>query len=161
MDRTKSTFVIANLAVISLLALLLASLLTIQLASPSEGLRTADRKPLLSWKGMQGEFVVSIDDDPGFASPATARVAGNSYAPSSELGFGTYYWKVESGAISSGVGTFTVASSVIVTRNESGVSNAGNAEILLSGPSFTGAFVLAVNESAEIGENENVMAEQA
>jgi hypothetical protein len=161
MDRAKITFATMNLMVIGLLAVLLVNLLTVQLVYPNNRLKTTDRKPVFRWIGIQSDFTLSLDDDPGFASPLTQEVASNSYALTSELEFGTYYWKVESGPFSSGVGRFTVISSVVVSRNESEIANEGNTPLLLGSPSITGAFVLGVNESVEIGEDANVKAEQA
>ena len=160
-DKNKIAFVIPYMAEIAVLSLLLVNLLTIQLVYPDQRLKTADRNPLLSWNGMQGDFVVFLDDNPEFASPATANVAGNSYKWGKELDFGTYYWKVESGPFSSSVGKFAVVSSVVLSRSENEVKNEGNTEAVITAPSITGAFMLGVNESVEIGEKENVKAEQA
>lgn len=161
MDKNKASFVILNLAVMAVLALLFINLLTIQLVYPNQRLKTTDRKPLFAWNGMQGDFVIFLDDNPKFASPVTAKVTGNSYTPGKELDFGTYYWRVESGPFSSGVGRFTVVSSVVLSRNEKEVKNEGNTPVFVHNPGITGAFVLGVNESIALGEEENVKAEQA
>ncbi|MCX6818170.1 MAG: hypothetical protein NTU57_04925 [Candidatus Aenigmarchaeota archaeon] len=161
MDRNKIAFGAMNVMVIGLLAVLLANLITIQLVYPNHKLTTADRTPVFMWIGMQSDFTLSLDDNKDFSSPVTAKVDGNSYAFPSELGIGTYYWKVESGPFSSGTGKFTVMSSVVVSRNESNLKNEGNVPLSVQAPSITGAFVLGVEESIDIGAEENVKAEQA
>jgi hypothetical protein len=161
MDRNKITFAVMNVMMIGLLAVLLANLVTIQLVYPNHRLATSERKPVFRWIGMQSDFTLSLDDNKGFSSPATFEVDGNSYAFASELEFGTYYWKVESGPFSSGTGKFTVVSSVVVSRNESNLKNEGNVPLSVQAPSITGAFVLGVEESVDIGAGENVKAEQA
>jgi hypothetical protein len=161
MDPGKMSFVAGSLVTIAILAVLLFNLLTIQLVSPGDRLKITDRTPVFEWSGMQAEYVILVDDNADFTSPISANVEGNSYRPDRGLDFGTYYWKVGSGPFSSGVGRFTVLSSVVVSRNESELKNEGNTEVILSGPSITGAFVLGVNESAQIGKDANVEAEQA
>lgn len=162
MNRRMKILVIgSDLAVMAILASLLVNLTTIPLLSPVDRSYTTDRKPEFSWGGMQGEYLIFLDASPDFAAPMVAKVPGNSYETASDLDFGTYYWKVESGPISSAVGKFTIGSSVVLSRSGEEVRNGGNAEILLSGPSITGAFVLGINKSASIGANENVKAEQA
>ena len=100
--RNKALFVASNLAVIAALALLLLNLLTVQALYPADKVSIDDRNPVFAWKGMQGDFLLSLDDNPEFTSPETAELSGNSYAFDQELEFGTYYWKVESGPFSSG-----------------------------------------------------------
>lgn len=161
MDSNKITFAVMNVMVIGLLAVLLANLVTIQLVYPNHKLKTTDRTPVFRWIGMQSDFTLSLDDNKDFSSPATFEVDGNSYAFENDLEFGTYYWKVESGPFSSGTGKFTVVSSVVVSRNESSLKNEGNVPLSVQAPSITGAFVLDVEESVDIGAEENVKAEQA
>ncbi len=161
MDRMKLSIAAAELAVIGLLTLLLVNLVTIPLVSPQHKLYTTDSMPELVWGGMQGDYVVLLDDNPKFSTPLTAEVSGNSYTFPQELAFGTYYWKVQAGPMSSEVRRFTLGSSVVLSREGDEVRNEGNTELLVHAPSITGAFMLGVNETVELGAEENVMAEQA
>jgi len=161
MNRAKMSFAAMDLLVIGLLAVLLINLITVPLVSPQHKTYTTERRPEFAWGGMQGEYVLFIDDDQKFKTPVTAEVSGNSYIPAKGLDFGTYYWKVQSGLVSSEVRRLTIGSSVILSRSGNGVKNDGNAELSIHAPSITGAFVLGINESVEIGERENVTAEQA
>jgi hypothetical protein len=149
----------SDLIVIGILSLLLFNLISIPLFSPDGGAYTTDRKPEFSWGGMQGEYVILLADNPKFASPVTENVSGNSYKMTDDLDFGTYYWKVESGPFSSGVGKFTVGSLVMLSRSENSIKNEGNADLKIGG--ITGFFILGVNKSVEIKGEENVRAEQA
>lgn len=161
MNKNKILIGAMDLAVIGILTFVFINLVTIPLVSPENMAYTNDRRPALSWGGMQGEYVLYLDDDPQFRTPLEAKVGGNSYAPGSDLDFGTYYWKVESGPFSSGTGMFTLGSSVVLSRDEETVRNEGNADLKLSGLGrMTGFFILGVNETLEIGRNENVVAEQ-
>lgn len=145
--------------VIGVLSYVFFSLVTIPLVSPAHGGCTDERRPEFAWGGMQGDFVLLLDQDPDFGSPVMEEVAGNSYRPGEELEFGKYYWKVRSGPISSGVGEFTLDSSVVVSREDKSVRNEGNVELVVH--SMTGAFLLGVGESLEISEDEDVVAEQS
>jgi hypothetical protein len=107
---------------------------------------------------MQGSYVILLDDNMGFETPITVEVSGNSHVFGEEFDFGTYYWKVESWPFSSEIRRFTLGSSVVVSRTENNVKNEGNVGLLLH--SMTGAFVVGVNESIEIGAEEDVKAEQ-
>lgn len=147
-----------NATLVTGIALVAFSMAFINLLSPGNGECIGDRKPELRWGGMQGTFTVLIDEDPGFGSPLREKVVGNRYIPEDELDFGTYYWKVESGRIESGVGKFTVSSSVVLGRDAGKVSNQGNADVLLR--TVTGSMVLKTGDSIEIGEDEDVKAEQ-
>ena len=158
-DNAKMVVMTANLLVIAVLMILLANLVTIRLVSPENGIRTTERMPEFEWGGMQGDFVILLDDDPDFGSPVKEEVSGNAYIPGEELEFGTYYWKVESGGMGSDVRKFTIDSSVVIGRDESEVRNEGNTKILLH--SITGAMVLDVGSSVEVGEEEDVKAEQS
>lgn len=158
-DKERVGVSLANLAVIGMLSFLFLNLVTIPLVSPENGLHTTERRPELVWGGIQGEYVIFLDDDPGFGTPVTKEISGNSYRLGEDLGFGTYHWKVVSGLVASEIREFTVDSSVILARKEEAVRNEGNVDLLIHG--LTGAFVLGVNESLEIGEDEDVRGEQA
>jgi len=162
MNKGKAIVIIANLFVIVMLSYLLLNLLTISLISPGNKAYMTDRRPLFSWDGMQEEYTLYLDDNSKFKTPLTTKVIGNSYRPETDMDFGTYYWKVESGPFSSGASKFTLGSSVVLSRQENEIKNEGNTELRLSGiGSITGFFILGVNETAQIEGNENVMAEQA
>lgn len=149
----------ANLLVIAMIAFFMLNLANIPLISPADGAYTTERNPEFAWGGMQGDFVVSIDDDPGFGSPITMKVTGNSHRLVEDLAFGTYYWKVASTNAESETRSFTVDSSVVVSRGEEDLTNEGNTEILVH--TFTGAMVVGIGDSIEVGEDDNVKAEQA
>jgi hypothetical protein len=157
--RMKIMVICSDLTAIGILALLLFNLITIPLLSPDNSSYTTDRRPEFSWGGIQGEYVILLDDSPDFAAPLTAVVKGNSYKVAQDLDFGTYYWKVESGPISSGIGKLTIGSSVMLSRSQQAVKNEGNVELKVG--RMTGFFILGVNESAKIDGDENVRAEQA
>ncbi|UCC91578.1 MAG: hypothetical protein JSV39_04700 [Candidatus Aenigmatarchaeota archaeon] len=157
-DKVMIGVSLANLAVIGMLSFVFVNLVTIPLVSPENGLYTTERKPELVWGGMQGEYVIFLDEDPGFGTPITKEVSGNSYRLGEDLGFGTYHWKVMSGLVASEIREFTVGSSVVLARKEKEVSNVGNVDLLIH--RLTGAFILGVNKSLEIGEDEDVKGEQ-
>jgi hypothetical protein len=163
MNKGKITVIIANLFVIVMLSYLLLNLLTIPLISPGNKAYMTDRRPSFAWGGMQGEYTLYLDDNSKFKTPIAVRMTGNSYVPESDMDFGTYYWKVESGPFSSGAAKFTLGSSVVLSRTENDIKNEGNTELKVSGlgGGITGLFILGINESFEIEGNENVMAEQA
>jgi|GEM_PF-2255301 len=156
---------LANLAVVALLL----NILTIPLVSPANGWTGAERQPELAWGGLQGGFVLMIDESPGFGSPVTMEVDGNSYIPQEPLEFGTYYWKVVSleGA-SSATGMFTVVSEVEVEREGAQLRNTGNTGILLerempgqdAGNIRLSGLLVGIGEAVEIGGTENVIAKQ-
>ena len=165
----KAGIITANLALIALLM----NLVTIPLLGPAYGVETTDRQPRLSWGGLHGRGVLMIDEDQGFGSPVTEEVSGNSYRPERPLDFGTYYWKVASGpGMVSATGMFTVVSEIAVEREGGWLKNSGNTEILLEKqipvssenlqhtPSITG-LVVGINQSVELGREENVTAKQA
>jgi hypothetical protein len=159
-NKGKALVMIADLIVIGILSYLFVNLVTIPLVSPESGFYTNDRTPELAWGGMQGEFVLMVDDDPDFGSPMERRVSGNSYIFENSLDFGTYYWKVKFGGISSWTRDFTVGSSVVLARDDEGVRNEGNTEIMVTTDRVTGMLV-GVGDSLEVEEDENVRAEQA
>jgi hypothetical protein len=165
-----------NLAVIALLI----NMVSIPLLSPSTDWETTDRRPDFMWGGLHGmlgtgkgtDFIFMIDEDPEFSSPLTKEVQGNSYRPEEPLEFGTYYWKVMlPERATSPTGMFTVVSEVSVKRDQGRLTNTGNSGIALattsSGrepagstrPGLTGLF-LGVNQTVEIGGNEDVIARQ-
>lgn len=159
---------------------LLVNLVSIPLLAPSTGIETTNRRPELVWGGLQASlnldchthFIIMIDEDPEFASPLAKEVQGNSYRPEEPLEFGTYYWKVlmpERAA--SPTGMFTVVSEVSVERDQGRLKNTGNSGIALATmsngrepasstrPGLTGQ-LLGINQSIEIGGNEDVIAWQ-
>ena len=159
MDRAKMSFVILNLVVIVTLSYVFINLVTIPLISPENGLYTTEREPEFVWSGIQGEYVIFLDDDPDFGTPVTEEVSGNSYRFGDVLDLGNYYWKVGSGLITSEVRELTIGSSVVLSREENEMKNEGNVNLLIH--RITGAFLLGVEESIEIEEDEDVKAEQA
>ena len=159
MRDVKTGMVVANIVVIALLAFVAFNFISIPLISPENGAYTTERNPEFLWGGIQGEFIVLVDDSPDFSSPFVWKVPGNTYRPSDVLNFGTYYWKVQSKNAESKVRKFTVESSVVLARDSESVKNEGNTEIMLR--SITGAMVVGVGDSVKIGEEEDVEAEQA
>ena len=162
----------ANLAAVALLI----SMFSIPLLGPSWGTATTERRPVFSWGGfrLQGSvgYIIMIDEDMEFTSPLTKEVQGNSFRPEEPLEFGTYYWKVLlPERATSPTGMFTVVSEVSVERDEDRLLNTGNSGIALetikpgrepgssTRPGLTGYF-LGVNQSVEIGGNEDVIASQ-
>ena len=158
-DRYTGIVVLVNLLVIGMLVFIFVNLVTIPLVSPDNGVYTTERKPEFVWGGLQKDFVIYVDDDPYFGSPLEGEVSGNSYRFGEDMDFGTYYWQVKFGPITSEVRKLTIGSSVVLAREENEVKNEGNVDVVLH--SITGAFVVGVNESFGIGEDEDVKAEQA
>ena len=156
--KSKILIFAVNLVLICTVFYTLFNLATIPLFSPSNGEYTTERQPEFRWGGIQGEFTLFLDENPDFKTPIIKRVRGNSYKFENPLDFGTYYWKVESSGVSSEVRKLTIGSSVVLSRDERKVKNEGNTDILLH--SVTGAMVLGVGNAVEIGEDENVTAEQ-
>ena len=160
MDKTKMLVIVLDLLVIVTLSYVFVNLVTISLVSPENEIHTTERNPEFRWSGMQGYFVVLLDDNPDFGSPLREEVSGNSYRVGEDLDFGTYYWMVESGAIKSEIRKLTVGSSVVLARKEDEVRNEGNTDIIVNTDRVTG-MVVGVGNSVKIGEEENVKAEQA
>ena len=157
-DKIRAWGAAGSAAAAVLLLYLILGFFAIPLISPADGLYTTNRKPEFVWGGMQGEFVLFLDDSPDFETPLVRKVSGNSYRFDKPLDFGTYYWKVESSGISSAVRKLTIGSSVVLSREKNIVRNEGNTEVLLH--RMTGAVVLGIGSSVEIEEEENVTAEQ-
>lgn len=155
----KLSVIFANLLVVGLLVYLLTNITAIPLLEPADGAYTTERRPEFIWGGLYDQYEFFLDDDPNFGSPFISKVSGNSFRLVNDLDFGTYYWKVKSGIFSSSVRKLTIGSSVVLARSENKVKNEGNTEILLH--RVTGSFLLGVGESLEVGEEENVTAEQA
>lgn len=147
-----------NAVLIAVIIYFIIGFATISLVSPVRGEATDDRRPALGWFGFQGYYTVMIDDDPSFTSPVIMETGKNSARPENDLDFGKYYWKVKSNGIESATGEFSVVSTVQLSRSREEVKNTGNTNIWLN--SITGAFVLGVNESVDVNEEENVTAEQ-
>jgi len=160
MKKEKIIFACPVLLTLFLLVFLFINLVSISLLSPHENESLTERRPLFRWMGLQNEYIFYLDENPHFTSPLKLNVRGNVYSPNSELDFGEYYWKVESPPFSSPTQKFTIVSSVIVSRNNETLKNEGNTPLLVHTSRITGAFVLGVNESLKIGEEENVVAEQ-
>ena len=156
--------VLANLIVIGLAAASYMSLYSIQPLYPLNDMVTDSRTPTFTWSGHMPGYELLIDDEPGFGSPLSFEVAGNSYRMRQELAFGTYWWKVRSGEAESRPMRFDLVSNVALSRLDPGmIRNSGNTGLLVhrSGlAGVTGAATLAVNQTLEIGERENVKAEQ-
>jgi hypothetical protein len=154
----KTGVVVTNLLVMGLLVYLLVNLTTIPLIGPEDGVYTTERRPEFVWAGMHEQYELLLDDDPDFGSPFLTKVSGNSLRFVNDLDFGTYYWKVNSGVFSSGVRKLTIGSSIVLARGDNEVKNEGNTDVFLH--RLTGSFLLGVDESLEVGEEENVKAEQ-
>ena len=153
--------IVANLAVIALAVVTYVNLNTIQLRYPYNGMVTDDRTPALQWYGQGHGYELLVDEDPGFGSPVIFGTHGNIHELHDELEFGTYWWKVRSGQGESGAWRFSVVSTVALSRLESDmVMNSGNVPLLVHLGRLTGAATLAVNQTLEIGEGEDVKAEQ-
>ena len=150
-----------NAAVLAIAALAYAGSLSVQAIQPFGGAVTDDRTPLFEWSGPTGMYVLMIDDDPEFGSPLTYDISGTSYAPAQDLDFGDYWWKVVGGSGETMPRRLTVVSTVALSRPSGDhVENSGNTPVILHRDGVTGAAILAVNQSLEIGEDENVKAEQ-
>ncbi len=152
---------LANLLVIALAAASFMSLYSIQPMYPLNGMLTDERMPTFAWTGQMTGYELLIDDEPGFDSPMTYDVSGNSFALRRELPFGTYWWKVRSGDYESRPMRFELVSTVALSRMGPGaVRNTGNTGLIVHRSGITGAATLAVNQTLEIGVEENVKAEQ-
>ena len=161
MMKINKAVIAANLIVIGLAIVSVVGMYSIQSLYPINGTVTDERRPAFEWTGAMTSYELLIDDNPDFTSPMTARVSGNSYRPEEDLDFGSYWWKVRSGDAESGVSRFALVSTVALSRLEKeAVRNSGNTPVLVQRSGITGAFVLAVNETLRIGEEENVKAEQ-
>jgi hypothetical protein len=166
---------IAVLAMNFVVVALLINLLTIPLITPSNGWEGTNRQPEFTWGGLQARngkgFIFMLDEDPGFSSPITKEVYGNTYRSEQLLEFGTYYWKVVSPeSATSPTGMFTVVSEVSVERDNGWLKNTGNSGLALETMDtgrepghltrlgFTG-LILGVNQTVEVG-GEDVVAKQ-
>ncbi len=153
--------ILANIIVIGVAFAFFLPGQDIRLIHPYTGAVTDDRKPLFEWSSSGDGSELVIDDDEDFSTPYVFSVTGRSAVLSEELEYGTYWWKVRNGNVESEAGKFTVVSTVSLSRPEKGiVINSGNSELLFYRSGVTGAFVLGVNQTIEVGEEENVMAEQ-
>ncbi len=139
--------------------LIFINLMTIFPLYPKNNSQITDKKPRFLWTGLQGCYVLYIDDNPEFRTPKRIELHSNSFKPEKEMDFGTYYWKVQSGPLISKVSKFEIVSSVILSRNKTSVKNEGNVNVTLH--RLTGAIVLGIGKSADVGEYENVTAEQS
>ena len=160
-DKNVHWMILANLAVIGMAAVSLIGMNTIQAIYPLNNMVTDDRTPVFEWAGHKQSYELLIDDDPGFRTPLEFAVSGNTHQLRHELDFGTYWWKVRSGETETTARRFTVVSTVALARPGGTIAvNSGNADLLLHRSALAGAVTLAVNQSLEIGEEENVRAEQ-
>ena len=122
---------------------------------------TDDRALAFEWSGWMRSYELLLDDDPDFGSPRSYDVSGNRHKLEKELDFGTYWWKVRSGEMESRAMKFTLVSTVALSRLERDmIKNSGNAELLVHRSRLAGAVTLPVNQTLEIGEEEDVKAEQ-
>jgi hypothetical protein len=153
--------ILTNLIVIGLAVVSYLSLISIQLHYPYNNMVTDDRTPAFGWSGQGHDYELLIDDDPGFGSANIFDVMGNTYEIQKELPFGTYWWKVRSREMESEARKFTLVSAVVLSRLKPDlIHNSGNTELLVHSSGLTGAVTLAVNQTLETGEEENVKAEQ-
>jgi hypothetical protein len=153
--------VAANAAVIALAVITWLSMSMVQPHYPLNGMVTDDRTPSFQWSGQRQEYELLIDDDPGFGSPLSYNVFGNEHAVDEEMEFGTYWWKVRSGGAESSTSKFTVVSTVALSRmGPNAIMNSGNVPLLVHLGGLTGAATLAVNQTTDIGDAEDVKAEQ-
>lgn len=153
--------IMANLIVISLAVVSYLNLNSIQPLYPLNNMVTDVRTPTFEWSGQRQNYELLIDDNPGFSSPSIFDAAGNSHMVEKELDFGMYWWKVRSGDAESGARKFTLVSTVALSRlGRNLIKNSGNTALLVHLSGLTGAATLAVNQTLEIGEKENVKAEQ-
>ena len=159
--RIDARVIMVNLAVVAIAASWYMNLSSLQVLFPLNNMVTEDRAPLFEWSGAAGSYELLIDDDQDFSSPMAFNVSGNRYRPSQELDFGTYWFKLKSEGAETMPRKFTVVSSVALSRQEMGtIRNSGNTALLVHMGGLTGAVTLAVNRTLEIGENEDVKAEQ-
>jgi hypothetical protein len=159
--KMNSGLVLVNLIVIGLAAISYLSLNSIQPLYPLNNMATDDRTPTFEWSGQRGNYELLIDDNPDFSSPSIFDVSGNTHDLPEELPFGTYWWKVRSGDIESAARRFALVSTVALSRLDRNlVRNSGNTALLVHSGGMAGAVTLAVNETLEIGDKENVKAEQ-
>jgi len=67
------------------------------LVSPSNGSTVTDFTPAFDWNDVSGatSYTILVDNNSDFSSPEiTQSPAVSTYTPVSDLGYGTYYWKV-------------------------------------------------------------------
>ncbi|MFA7123824.1 MAG: C25 family cysteine peptidase, partial [Candidatus Delongbacteria bacterium] len=67
------------------------------LASPANGSSTGDMTPTFDWSDVSGatSYTILVDNNSDFASPEISQSPSTStYTPSTNLNYGTYYWKV-------------------------------------------------------------------
>ena len=151
----------ANMAVIALAIVSWVSLGAVQPHYPYNGMVTDDRTPAFQWSGHRQAYELLIDDDPGFGSPLSYATFGNSHEVREEMAFGTYWWKVRSDSAESAPARFTIVSTVELSRMRPGmIRNSGNVPLLVHLGGLTGAATLAVNQTLEIEEGQDVKAEQ-
>lgn len=161
MANNKTAVIMANLAVIGLAALSVFSLWNIQALYPFSDMVMDDRTPVFRWSGADSSYELLIDDDPDFSTPFTYDVTGRSFSVGNDMDFGTYWWKVRSGDTESEPKKFTVVSTVALSRPEGNmIVNSGNTDLLVYRSGLAGAVTLAVNDTLEVEEEDNVKAEQ-
>jgi len=155
------TIAMANLAVIALAMAFYGGLSYVSPSGPADGTVTDDRTPVFSWDGTCGGCTLLLDDNPSFSSPLSFRVSGSSFSPGQELDFGRYFWKVRSGPFETLPMALEIVSTVSLSRLEAeSVTNSGNTPVTLQSSGITGAVTLAVNETIEVSEEDDVIAEQ-
>jgi len=161
--RGKNTtgIMLANVAVIGLAIVSFMALGNIQPLYPFDNMIIDDRTPSFEWSGWNQDYELLIDDDADFTTPYSYSVTGRTFTVDDRLEFGTYWWKVRSGEMESGPKKFTVVSTVALSRPEGNtIVNSGNTDLLVYRSGLAGAVTLAVNETLEVEEEDNVKAEQ-
>jgi hypothetical protein len=162
MERRVTGLMMANLIVAGIALASFMAIGSIQLLYPFNGMVTDDRTPEFQWSGWSQEYELLIDDDVDFGTPYSYTVKGRTFIPEDELDFGTHWWKVRLGDTESVPRQFTVVSTVALSRPERVIIvNSGNTDLLVHSSGFTGAVTLGVNETMQIGEEDNVKAEQS
>lgn len=161
MERRTFEIAMVNLTVIGLTLAAFVALGSVQTLYPYNGLVTSDRTPAFEWSGWEDSYEIIIDDDPGFSTPMTFAVSGRVFTPSSDMDFGSYWWKVRTDEGESESKSFSIVSKVELSRTDPTVIvNTGNTDLFIYSSAVTGAFTLGVDEDLEIGEEDNVKAEQ-
>ena len=152
---------LANLLILGLAIAVFASFGRVQPFYPLNGMVTYERAPSFEWSGWSSDYELLIDDSPDFTTPMTYHVRGNRFRMPDNLEFGTYWWKVKGDGTESEPKQFTVESVVALSRPEKDmIVNRGNTELLVRSSGLAGAVVLGVNSTLEVGEDDNVLAEQ-
>jgi len=161
MKRKTVHIAAANLVAVVIALAVMWNVSSLQPLYPLQNTITDERRPQFQWQGTGEQYTLLVDDDQDFSSPMEFAVAGNLYTPGSDLEFGTYWWKVTINGVESGPRKLMIVSKVALSRLQKDViSNSGNTPVIVHRSPLEGAFVLGVNETTTIGEEESVKAEQ-